>query len=163
MLAIAPFGASFSYAGDVSVSKVAVLGNGHTRLSIVTDGVAAEADILTRIRPGHRLALGEVTACTQSRTPCVLVSRLLIRVGKVDIFVPGSVALRLADVNRASLHRLAADRFELVLECGDAAEAYDAHVLFDTKRVTQLDIIDSEAGVLAERTVYANLSHVFDN
>ena len=50
-----------------------------------------------------------------------------------------------------------------MLECGDASEAYDAHVLFDTKRVTQLDIIDSEAGVLAERTVYANLSHVFDN
>ncbi len=71
--------------------------------------------------------------------------------------------VQLADVNGANLRRIAADRFELVLKFGDASEAYEAHILFDSHRVTELYIIDIEAQLTAERTVYTDLSHVFDN
>ena len=53
--------------------------------------------------------------------------------------------------------------FELVLECGNASEAYNAHVIFNEKRVTEVDIFASEAGMLAEKVIYSDLSNAFDD
>ena len=142
-------------------SGVKVSATGLTHLSTNIEGTTVAADIVMRIPP--RVEPGVATACTQSRIPCSLVSELRIRVGEAYIHMPRSVATRLADVNRASLHEIAAGRFELLLECGDASEAFEAHVLFDDGRVTQLDIIDGEAKMLAERTIFADVSHAFDD
>ena len=146
-----------------SASMVPVADSGTTHLSTVVGGVNIAADLATRIKPASDPVRGRVTACTKSRIPCSLVDEVRIRVAQTSIFVPPSIVLRLADVDRAGLGSRSAGKFELVLECGDASEAYTAHIVFDRNRVTQLDVYSDEAGELAERTIYRDLSHAFDD
>jgi hypothetical protein len=103
------------------------------------------------------------TACTGGRVQCSLVDQLAISVGGEAVFVPLSTVVTLADVNRAKITRAADGSFELLLECGDASEAYDAHIRFDRERVLERDIIGGESGLLEERTVYRDTSHAFDD
>jgi hypothetical protein len=93
----------------------------------------------------------------------MLVDALTIRVNGQAIDVPRSVPVRLSDVDRASVTAGGAGVYKLTIECGDASEAYTAIIRFDRKRVKQLDIVDGEAGMLAEQTIYRDLSHAFDN
>jgi hypothetical protein len=101
--------------------------------------------------------------CTGGRNPCMLVDSLMIRVNGHLVEVPRSIVTGLSDANRAGLAVMGPGTYKLVIEGGDAAEAYTAIVRFDHKRVKQRDIIDGEAGMLAERTVYRDLSHAFAN
>jgi len=144
-----------------ATTTVAPLGPTDIRASFGTDTVSAV--IVTLVHPKYSDHQYDVSACTHSRNPCSLVARLGLRVGKNEVLVPPSVTLRLADVNRANLRRISAGKFELVLECGDASEAYDAHVIFNVKRVTEVNIFASEAGMLAEKVIYSDLSHAFDD
>lgn len=143
-----------------SGSAVVVASSGRAHASLLVAGGPVSADIVTRVTP---VASGVATACTLSRTPCSLVSSLTLRVGADAIPVPSSLIVRLADVNRMELHPLTAKAFELRLSCGDASEAYQARIRFNTRRVTQLDIVNGEAGMLSERTIYSDLSHAFDD
>ena len=93
----------------------------------------------------------------------MLVDSLKLRVNGCEIEVPRSMLVTLSDVDRAGLSAVGASRYKLVLECGDASESYTAIIMFDSKRVTQRDVIDGEANVLAERTIYSDLSHAFEN
>jgi len=99
--------------------------------------------------------------CTGGRNPCMLVDLLSIRVNGHSVEVPRSIVAGLSDANRAGLAVVGPGTYKLVIEGGDAAEAYTAIIRFDHKRVKQRDIIDGEAGMLAERTVYRDLSHAF--
>lgn len=143
-------------------APAAVAANGSTHVAAALAGVAVSADITT-FQPAPARSADRAGACTGSRVPCALVAELRLHAGRRAIDVPRAVVGRLADVNRASLRLRGAGRYELVLECGDASEAYTAHVMFDAWRVTQMDIVDDEAGMLAERTIYSDLSHAFDH
>jgi len=99
--------------------------------------------------------------CTGGRNPCTLVDSLSIRVNGHLVEVPRSIVTGLSDANRAGLAVVGPGTYKLVIEGGDAAEAYTAIIRFDHKRVKQRDIIEGEAGMLAERTVYRDLSHAF--
>lgn len=144
-------------------TNIHVASVGLTRLTLAAGATTILAEVVTRTQNQSKPPHHAVTACTGSRIPCSLVSRIRLRVGKAEIFVPNSIVFRLADLNDAALRAISPGKFELRLSCGDASEAYEARILFDTKRVTQLDIVDSEAGLLAERTVFNNLSHTFDD
>jgi hypothetical protein len=144
------------------VAPTMVAANGSTRVAATLSGVPVSADIAT-FAPAPSARVDRRGACTGSRIPCALIAQLRLHAGRAAIDVPRAVVARLADVNRASLRLRGRGRYELVLECGDASEAYAAHVMFDARRVTQMDIVDNEAGMLAERTIYSDLSHAFDH
>lgn len=160
------FGAEARPARSTADKPIKVFADGTTRL------VRAFANMRVTVEiKGHSLPVdhartfdrpGDVR-CTGSRNPCMLVDALTIRVNGQAVDVPRSIPIRLSDVNRARLSVAGADTYKLAIEYGDAAEAYTAIIRFDRKRVNQLDIVDSEAGILAERTIYRDLSHAFDN
>jgi hypothetical protein len=149
-------------ARDDHAPEVSVAAEGRTHLATMIGGVNITADLLTRVQPRAARTKPGVTACTGSRIPCSLVDDVRIRVGRTRIPVPPSIVVRLADVDRADLAARGGGKFELVLRCGDASEAYTAHIMFDRRRISQLDIVADEAGMLSERTVYNDLSHAFD-
>ena len=138
-----------------------VAAQGNTHLAAVIKGAAITVDLVTRIQRGTPEQL-RLTSCTQSHVPCTLLSRMRVRVRGKDVDVPDSLVLRLSDLNRAMLTLHKSGKYDLVIDGGDASEGYNAHVIFDRQRVTELDIIAGEAGMLAERTVYFDLSHAFN-
>ena len=91
----------------------------------------------------------------------MLADSLTIRVNGRVVDVPRSIVVALSDVNRAGLSASRLGAYRLILDCGDASESSTMILLFDHKRVKQRDVIDNEAGMLAERTVYRDLSHAF--
>jgi hypothetical protein len=141
---------------------VSVAAEGRTHLATMVGGLNVTTDLFTHVQPRANRTRPGVTACTGSRIPCSLVDEVRIRVGQTRIFVPPSIVVRLADVDRADLAARGGGKFELVLRCGDASEAYTAHIIFDRRGISQLDIVADEAGMLSERTVYNDLSHAFD-
>ncbi|HVJ55179.1 MAG TPA: hypothetical protein VM689_22150 [Aliidongia sp.] len=137
---------------------------GETKISASFGKVALEANLLT-----HQVGIGSPSApairrtsnCTYSHDPCMLVDSLEISVNGRQIAVPRSAFGDLSDLWTVAFHKTGSHRFTFVMIGGDASEAYKATLTFDGKRVLQRSIIDSEAGAVAERTVYFDLSHYF--
>lgn len=157
-------GSAIQAAAPAIKSFVEISASGRTHVArkfgnkIVTVGIAGHALPLNHLDSQDRPADAR---CTGGRDPCMVVDSLAIRVDGHDVEVPRSVLVTLSDVNRAGLSAAGAGLFKLVLEGGDASASYTAVILFDAKRVRQRDVIDGEAGMLAERTIYRDLSHAF--
>jgi hypothetical protein len=138
---------------------------GKTRLRAVFRHVTVTAEIVGHSLPVTSRKDGDHSdiRCTNSRIPCMLVDQLTIGVNGRRVDVPRSTVVELSDVDRVSLSAAGPNRYRLILECGDASEGYRVEILFDRTRVRQRDVIDGEAGMLSERTIYKDLSHAFDN
>jgi len=147
-------------------AMVDVSANGTTHLARTFGRVRVAVEIKGHslpVDPSHARYQPRDARCTGGRNPCMLVDLLTIHVNGDFVDVPRSVTIDLSDVNRAGLSTVARGTYKLLIEGGDASEAYTTVILFDGKRVKQRDVIADEAGMLAERTVYRNLSHAFDN
>jgi len=162
MLLALVLGGSATPAG-AEPAQVEVSPQGRTHLAAVFGHVTVTADIV-----GHSLPIKSRTGgnqgdirCTNSRYPCMLVDKLILRVGGRAVDIPRSVVVTLSDVNKGRLSAGGPNRYMLVLQCGDASEGYSAEIKFDRTRVLQRDVIAGEAGTLSERTVYSDLSHTF--
>lgn len=112
--------------------------------------------------PGAPPPALRTNSCTYSRYPCSLVDSLEISVRGRAVLVRRSVFADLADINTAQLKPRPAGGYTLTLTGGDASEAYDATIVFDDHRVRERTIIASEAGQVAEKTVYSDLSKAFE-
>jgi hypothetical protein len=143
-----------------------VRASGETQIAAALGKIRVSATLLV-----HQVSIGRTSDpppkrrtsnCTYSRIPCAVVDALQLRVNGADVFVPRSAMADLSDVNTARLRALPRGRFELVLNGGDASEAYDAHIVFDRRRVLERTLIASEAGIPAERTTYFDVSKAFN-
>lgn len=144
---------------DARDTKIADRGQTHIvenssvgRVDVVLSTVSAPV-----AEPGPQMA----TRCSQGRAACSLVSGLTIRIGNNAIMVPQRAILLLADVNSGRVRWLNTGRYELILECGDAAAAYEARLFFDRHRVNRMDIWSPEAGSIEQSTVYKDVSKRF--
>ncbi|MGA2951205.1 MAG: hypothetical protein ABSD80_03115 [Caulobacteraceae bacterium] len=139
---------------------------GETRLVSRLDGVEVSADLLTHElpieRPGGGASPRRTNNCTYSRIPCVLLESLELKVGGQSVFVPRSAFGDLSDVGSAALRRIGAGQFALTLQGGDAAESYKVELVFDKARVRERILTDKEAGMVAEKTVYFDVSKAFN-
>ncbi|WP_375395339.1 hypothetical protein [uncultured Sphingomonas sp.] len=153
---LAPVSTTFAQPTGTAVAE-----QGETRLSGGSAGTPISAALTTRFATASERTPAAVTRCSGGRVHCSLVDRLMLRVGKDRVAVPRGAILALADIDRGALHRLTPDRYELVLDCGDAAAAYQARLFFDRRRVDRLEIWSSEAGKMEEATTYRDLSHAF--
>jgi hypothetical protein len=113
---------------------------GATRLKTAIGGHDIVLNIWT-----HKVDIGKMgverpevphNACTYSRVPCSVVEALQIVVDDHAIFVPRSAFGDLSDVSTARIDYIDG-QLSVVLFCGDASEAYQVRIEFNSTRATK--------------------------
>ncbi|NIE81615.1 hypothetical protein F3J08_15535 [Asaia sp. As-1742] len=130
---------------------------GTITLETTLAGTKVTATLVTAITPSHSVHL-----CSGGRTTCSPIEKLSLTVGPATVYIPRSVVASLSDVNTASVSAYGWTQFVLTLNCGDAAAATQVRIRFDKKRVLEREVTASEAGLVAERTTYEDLSGAFN-
>ena len=162
-IALATSGSGLAATKQDGDSRVAA--QGETRITATLGGKAVLVQFFT-----HKVDIGKpsdeppkrrMSSCTYSRIPCSLTDAVEISVAGHPVFVPRSAFADLADINGAELHLIAPGRFRLALTGGDASEAYEANIVFDRHRVRERAVTASEAQMVAEKTVYFDVSRAF--
>jgi hypothetical protein len=153
-------------AAPATAARTPVSPHGETRVAARLGGVEVAADLLTHEqaieRAGATAARRRTNNCTYSRIPCVLLDSLTLEVGGQEVFVPRSAFGDLSDVGSAALRRIGAGQFALTLQGGDASESYEVELVFDKARVRERTLTDKEAGMVAEKTIYFDVSKAFN-
>lgn len=149
-------------ASPQSMRNYKIADQGQTHILATTSDGPVDVSISTRFATPVETEASGLTRCSGGRKSCSLVSGLGITVGKNTISVPDRAAILLSDVNDGRLRRLATGRYELILTGGDAASAYSAHLFFDKKMVTRMDIWSSEANEIQQSTTYKDVSKAFN-
>lgn len=126
-------------------AEVAVSREGRTSVSAPNKRLLV---LIETKRADHDDKLG----CTQSRTPCSLVSNMKIILERKPIYVPRSVFCDLSDVRSADVifekgHNV------LVLEGGDGAEGYKVRITI-SQSVDQREILSGLTSSVLQRTYY---------
>jgi hypothetical protein len=120
--------------------KVRVTAEGMTSINEVIDGAPVSVKIETQKleiempRDGTRPTN---SICTYSRIPCSLTKHFFVAVAGSELFVPRSVYSDLADIDTAQLLSDGNGKYQLVLVCGDASEAYTVELSFSKKAITR--------------------------
>ena len=162
-IALAASGSSL--AATLQHPSARVAAQGETKITATLGGTRVAVQFFT-----HKVDIGKpsdeppkrrMSSCTYSRIPCSLTDAVEISVAGHPVFVPRSAFADLADINGAELHLIAPGRFRLALTGGDASEAYEANIVFDRHRVRERTVTASEAQMVAEKTVYFDVSRAF--
>ena len=149
------------HAAPAADAMTEIAAQGTTRLFSGSRNGMVAIDLVTRAATGPENQPDHVTRCSGGRVTCALVDKLAISVGGEQIAVPQRAVVLLADVSWGKIMSLAKGRFELLLECGDAAAAYEARIFFDKRLVSRLELWAGEAGMLQQATTYKDLSNAF--
>lgn len=150
-------GASPALASPQASPPTAVAANGTTTIAAMLSDTKVVATIRAATTPSH-----SVHVCSGGRTVCSPVEKLELTVGSAKVWVPDSVVASLTDVNSASLSSNGWTQYVLNLDCSDAAAATRVRLLFDRNRVIEREVVAGEAGMVAERTYYEDLSGAFN-
>lgn len=123
-----------------SIPSSAVLATGATRLNGIVAGHRIFLNIWT-----HKVDIGKMgverpdvahNSCTYSRVPCSVVEALELTVDGNRIFMPRSAFCDLSDLATVGID-VVNGRLTVIASGGDASEAYDVKIEFDTERVTK--------------------------
>lgn len=144
-----------------SPAMTAVANQGVTRLVTTAGAGRVQVTLTTRLASPPESEPGHVSRCSGGRVTCSLVDDLDISIAGRRIEPPRQAMLLLADVNTGRVLALKDSRFEVVLDCGDAAAAYEARIFFDRRRITRVEVWASEAGMLEQVTDFRDLSGAF--
>lgn len=143
--------------GAAHAGQVQVAPTGRTVLAERLNGHRVEVVIQV-----HRVDVGvsatkrlpRSVSCTYSRFPCSVLDEVALKVDGRGVVVPRSAFVDLGDVDKATL-ATAGNQFVLVLEGGDASEAYIAKVRFGQSRVAERAVYSAmETDAPLERTRY---------
>jgi hypothetical protein len=137
-----------------------VKATGATALKATDGMVQARVSIKTHIVnigvPQDALPKQRTSNCTYSRYPCSLVDRIDFSVDGKNVFAARSVFADLADIEGAGLKNDGND-FILSLKCGDASEAYNVTIRFNSTQVLDRKISDPRTGYVLQETRYSPL------
>jgi hypothetical protein len=115
-----------------------VVSEGATRLGATIGSHQVVINIWTHKIDTGKMERPEIphTSCTYSRELCVLVDAVQFIVDKNAIFVPRSAFCDLSDLIKIELDMIGG-HLVLTVFGGDASEAYEAKIEFDTGKVTR--------------------------
>jgi hypothetical protein len=136
--------------------SIAVAPQGETELVTKLGSLNVQARIRAhQVETGQKQSTDGNLACTYSRSPCSVVDQLSISVNGKSLFIPKSLFLDVADINRMEAKRRGGDLY-LMVHGGDASESYNLKIIFDGERIKQRILASalSPDEILQETTYY---------
>jgi len=117
--------------------SIIVAPQGETELVTKFGSLNVQAKIHThQVETGQKQSTGGNLACTYSRSPCSVVDQLSISVNGKSLFIPKSLFLDIADINKMEVIRHGGELY-LMIHGGDASEGYNLRIIFDGERIKQ--------------------------
>ena len=146
------------HAAPLNRGQVRLVQQGETDVTSTFGKINVSVKIVTHEvdigKPSDGRPKKNLSSCTYSHFPCVVVDNIEISVNGIDLYVARSIYADLADLENANLRQKKGGQFVLALRGGDASESYTVEITFDKKSVKKREVMSNLNAQIMQRTDY---------